>query len=108
MDSSGVEVTNRGELVRDLWNRKSKKGYLKIHVAVDVETKQILSMEGTDERVTDAEKFKDLVNGAKKVANVVGVLGDGAYDSKENFDFLEANGIRAGITEERLLRKSEG
>ena len=97
VDSSGVKVTNRGEWVRELWNRRSKKGYLKIHLAVDVKTKQILAIEVTDDRVADAEEFKDLINGAKKVANVVRVLGDGAYDSKENFDFLEANGIQAGI-----------
>ena len=30
VDSSGVKVTNRGEWVRELWNRRSKKGYLKI------------------------------------------------------------------------------
>lgn len=97
IDSSGIKVTNRGEWVRELWNRKSKRGYLKIHLAVDVETKQILAMEVTDDRVSDSEKFKDLVNGARKVAKVVRVLADGAYDSKENFDFLDASGMEAGI-----------
>lgn len=101
VDSSGIKVTNRGDWIRELWNRKSKKGYLKIHLAVDVKTKQILAMEVTDDRVGDAEKFGDLVSGARKVANVVKVLGDGAYDSKENFDILEANGIEAGIRPRR-------
>ena len=94
-------MTKRSEWVRELWNRKSKKGYLKIHLAVDVKTKQILAIEVTDDRVADAEKFEDLVNGARKVANIVRVLGDGAYDSKENFDFLEACSIQAGIRPKR-------
>lgn len=97
VDSSGIKVTNRGEWVRELWGRKSRKGYLKIHLAVDVKSKQILAMEVTDDRIADAEKLKDLVKGASTVANVVRVLGDSAYDSKENFDFLEANGIEPGI-----------
>ena len=97
VDSSGIKVTNRGDWIRELWNRRSKRGYLKIHLAVDVKTKQILALEVTDDRVGDADKFKELVNGARKVANVVRVLGDGAYDSRENFDFLEANGIEPGI-----------
>jgi hypothetical protein len=34
---------------RDKWNIR-KKGYLKIHVAVNVNTKEILSLEVTDEK----------------------------------------------------------
>jgi hypothetical protein len=35
------------QLLRDKWN--IRKGYLKIHVAVDVKSKKILSMKVTDE-----------------------------------------------------------
>ena len=34
IDSTGIKVTNRGQWLRDKWNIK-KKGYLKIHIAVD-------------------------------------------------------------------------
>ena len=34
-----------------------KKGYLKIHVAVNVKTKEILSLEVTDEKVHDDGKL---------------------------------------------------
>ena len=43
IDSTGIKVTNRGQWLRDKWDVK-KKGYLKIHIAVDVKTKKILSM----------------------------------------------------------------
>jgi Transposase DDE domain len=39
IDSTGIKVTNRGQWLRDKWNIR-KKGYLKIHVAVDVKTKR--------------------------------------------------------------------
>ena len=44
--------------MKEKWNvRNNKKGYLKIHVAVDVKTKKILSMKKvTDEHVHDSSK----------------------------------------------------
>ncbi len=43
IDSTGIKVTNRGQWMQGKWNIKNKKGYLKIHVAVNVKTKKILS-----------------------------------------------------------------
>ncbi len=51
IDSTGIKVTNRGQWMRDKWNVNNKKGYLKIHVAVDIKTKKILSIKVTDEHV---------------------------------------------------------
>ena len=41
--STGIKITNRGQWMKDKWNIK-KKGYLKIHIAVNVKSKKILSM----------------------------------------------------------------
>jgi len=43
IDSTGIKVTNRGQWIRDKWNVRTK-GYLKIHIAVNLKTKKILSM----------------------------------------------------------------
>jgi len=37
--STGIKVTNRDQWMQDKWNVKNKKGYLKIHVDVDIKTK---------------------------------------------------------------------
>src|SRR5215210_8950004 len=44
IDSTGIRVTNRGQWMSDKWGVKNKKkrGYLKIHVAVNTKTKEIL------------------------------------------------------------------
>jgi len=105
IDASGIKVTNRGDWRRDLWGGKSKRGYLKIHVAVDTKTKQILAMEVTDERTGDSKMFKPLVERASEAANVKLALADSAYDSRENFNFLEAKGIEPGI---RIKRGASG
>ncbi len=32
--------------MNDKWNVQNKKGYIKIHVAVDIKTKEIIALEG--------------------------------------------------------------
>jgi hypothetical protein len=66
-------------------------------VAVDIKTKQVVSLEVSDERTDEGKKLKSLVRGAKRRARVKKVLGDGGYDTRENFQFLAAEGIEAGI-----------
>ena len=52
LDSTGIKVTNRGKwLPRHKWN--VRKGYLKIHVAVDIKKKRIISFDVTNEEVHD-------------------------------------------------------
>jgi len=60
VDSTGIKVTNRGQWMREKWHIK-KKGYLKIHVAVNVKTKKILSMKVTDEHAHDSKMLPELV-----------------------------------------------
>jgi hypothetical protein len=43
LDSTGIKVANRGKWMRHKWH--VRKGYLKIHVAVDIKKKRILSLE---------------------------------------------------------------
>ncbi|MCX6821909.1 MAG: IS5 family transposase [Candidatus Aenigmarchaeota archaeon] len=93
VDASGIKVTNRGDWIRKKW-KKEKRGFLKIHFAVDTKKRRIISMEVTDERTGDIKKFKSLVKGSGRVKKV---LADAAYDSRDNFSFLKENGIEAGI-----------
>ena len=51
VDSTGIKVTNRGEWMREKW--KVHRGWIKVHLAVDVKTKEIVAIEVTDERVSD-------------------------------------------------------
>ena len=41
--TTGIKITNRGQLwMNKKWNLRSKKGYLKIHVPVDIKTRNFL------------------------------------------------------------------
>jgi len=91
VDSSGIKVSNRGEWIHKKW--KVKRGFIKIHIAVDTKTKQILAIEVTREDVGDGRMLKRLVDGSSSKAVLKGVVADGAYDSKSNFRMLADRGI---------------
>ena len=99
IDSTGIKVSNRGEWIRHKWH--IRKGYLKIHVAVDIRKKKILSLETTSEEVHDGQVLKRLVDRTSEKNRVKRALADGTYDSNSNFRYLSQNHIQAGIKTRR-------
>ena len=95
VDASSIKVTDRDEWMRLRWRRR--RGFLKIHITVDVKTKQIVAMEVTDERAGDGGMLRLLVEQAGVRCSVEKALADGTYDSRENFAFLEEEGIEPAI-----------
>lgn len=88
------------------WKVQNRKGYLKIHIAVDINTKEIVALEVTDdEKVHDDKMLKKLVDTVldnnkkpnKTIIKIKSLLGDGAFDSNRNFRYLEGKGIIQGI-----------
>src|SRR3989337_3593173 len=73
VDASGVKVSNRGDWMRRRW--KMRRGYLKIHIAVDVKRKTILALEVTDEKVGDGRMLQQLVEEASEKTKIVEALG---------------------------------
>ena len=107
VDSSGIKVTNSGDWIRHKW--KVKRGYLKIHLAVDSKSKQAVSMQVTEERVSDESQTKPLLEEAMSKNSVKRAYGDGAYDSRANFNFLAANRIDPAIkTRKNASQKARG
>ncbi len=96
VDSSGIKVQNGGDWIRKVW--KVKKGYLKIHFAVNIKTKQVIAMDVSSEKAHDGKRLKRLVSRAKKNGvRVKRVLADGAYDSRDNFNYLSKKDIKPVI-----------
>ena len=82
--------------MREKWHIKNKKEYLKIHVAVNVQTKKILAMRVTDEHVHDSKALPELVDEvikSDKQITIGKLFADGAYDENEIFRYLGDNGI---------------
>src|SRR4249920_924271 len=95
LDSTGIKVANRGEWIRHKWH--VRRGYLKIHVAVNIKNKKIISLEVTSEEVHDGMMLRKLIDNASANNNVKGALADGMYDSNKNFRYLSKNHIKHGI-----------
>jgi hypothetical protein len=74
-----------------------RKGYLKLHVAVDNKNNKVVSVEVTSEEVHDGKMLKKLVDNDSENNNVKDALGDGMYDSNKNFRYLSKNHIKPGI-----------
>ena len=82
-DSTGIKVTNRGEWMREKW--KIRRGWLKVHAMIDVSTNQILSLEITEEDVSDDDMFLPLLNQAEVMCGegrIEKALGDGLMIEK--------------------------
>jgi hypothetical protein len=88
VDSTGMKVTSRGDWMREK-HGVERKGWIKVHVAVDVETRRPITFEITDERITDQDMVKPLLTDIKLKDSLM----DGAYDKEEVFKFLKEKGV---------------
>ena len=89
--------------MRHKWHCKSRKGYLKIHVAVDINNNnnkiKILSLNVTTEKVHDSKVLPILMHDIIRQQNidVNTVIADGSYDNNKIFQFLSFNDIKPAI-----------
>ena len=95
VDSTGVKVRRAGGWVKRKHGKK--KRYVKLHFAVDVETKEVVAMEVSTDDVHDVKAFKGLLEGAERRRRVSELLGDGAYAARSVYEALEERGIEAVV-----------
>ena len=102
VDSTGVRVHKAGGWVERKHGKK--KRYVKIHLAVDVRTKQALALLVTTDGTHDSRAFPKLLEKAERRGKVSRVYADGAYDSSKVYRLLEEKGIEAVIKPRRNSR----
>jgi hypothetical protein len=88
VDSTGIKVTNRGDWIREKHETK-RRGWIKVHLAVDVATRKPVAFEITDEKTGDPEMVEPLLENIK----INDALMDGAYDTESVFAYLNKKGI---------------
>jgi len=94
IDSSGVRLTHQGQWRQ---HKHSRKQFVKLHVALDVKTKKVVSADYTLGHHHDTRSFPTLVKQAKQKAKIERTLADSAYDDKRNYALLRRHGIKPGI-----------
>ena len=112
IDSSGSKVDNHGEWLRKKWgdNCKSRRGWVKLHVAVNAGTHEALAVVVTREDVGDQQEFVPLVQGCLDAGiKVERALGDRIFDCKDIHNFLARQRIQPGIPPRKnASRRSRG
>jgi hypothetical protein len=106
VDSSGIKVANRSDWIRHKW--KVKRGWLKLHVAVDVKSHQIINAIVTTEETGDAIVAEHMINEILKKSKFKKLLADGAYDKSTIFDLLKANQIEPAIKTRKGATTNKG
>ena len=110
VDSTGLKQHNRGEWIRHKW--KIRRGFVKLHVMVDVDTKKILAVQVTDDRTGDSPMLIPLLDEALEVVTRTGqtqdsaagpadagccLYGDAAYASRNNMTACRDRGVDSRI-----------
>ncbi len=105
IDGSGLIPPTRGEWIRHVW--KVKRGFIRLSILVDVDTKMVLTFAITYESVGESPRLPTLLDEALEKLGmpgragtsrvVVTLMGDKAYDSRENFSHYRKCGVVAGV-----------
>lgn len=102
-DGTGVKASNRSEWYQIISGKKRK--WVKVMIAVDVRTGEILDIVVAEGASRDNALFKEKGRKIKMKA----FMGDGAFDDKEIFDYCDKNNIQPIIKVRKdASRKSRG
>lgn len=95
LDATGISVNGTNVWIDEKYKIRRKRNWVKLHLCIDAETKEIISVNVLGKRAYEGEhkEFRKIVSSAKKKVRVRRAYADGAYDSKKNFDFCRAEGI---------------
>ena len=75
IDASGLTTSKKGNYIEDKW-KKERREYLKLHIAVDVKSKQIVSFRITKGTVHDSKKFVPMIKEISKNNNITKAYAD--------------------------------
>lgn len=90
IDGTGNKVTNRGEYIRHKW--KVRRGWLKVSVAIDRYTKELLDVEVALDNITDATLAKKHLANLQEI-KIIDAAMDGAYYEQELYELLRQKNI---------------
>lgn len=92
IDSTGLKVFGEGEWKVKKHGAEKRRTWRKLHLAVDVNTHDVISAEVSLVNVGDSEAFPTLLNPLRR--KVHSVSADGAYDTKKCHEVLQIKGCK--------------
>ena len=94
IDSSGLKITERGDWLAAKWKGK-RRGWIKIHIAIDADAMNVVSLTITDGHRSDTKEFRNVLN--PTIWKAPEVQRDKGYESRSNFNYLLKNDVKATI-----------
>lgn len=91
IDSTGLKVFGEGEWKVKKHGNEKRRTWRKLHLAVDVDTHEVISAEVSLVNVRDSKVLPTLLNPLRR--KIDSVSGNGAYDTKECNKVLQRKGI---------------
>jgi hypothetical protein len=88
IDSTGLKVYGAGEWLADKHGRRAPRQYRKLHLAVDVDSGQIVGVTLTGQDVDDPSQVGPLLE--QIPGEIEQVTADGAYDGEPTYDVIAA------------------
>ena len=88
LDASGAKVYGEGEWKVKIHGRGRPRKWVKVHIAVDAETQEIIAECTTESNVADSTVAKRLLDAVP--GKIKSVLADGAYDKKSGRDAVKS------------------
>ena len=98
VDATGLGVVGQGEWAAARWHERGRRGWKKLHVAVD-ESGFILAAELTDSSVADSDQFGTLLHHIP--GQIRRITADGGYDRRCVYEAAGARGARTVIPPRR-------
>ena len=98
VDSSGFSICRFDRWFDHKWGKeKSRRQWLKAHIAVGTKTNIVTAIKITQSNVADITEFTELVDKTSEYFNVKEVSADKAYLSEKNLRHIEAGGAKPFI-----------
>ena len=91
VDSTGLKVFGEGEWKVRQHGYTKRRTWRKLHLCVNESNSEIISASLTDNTYKDNEVFKEVVEDLGSEVSKVG--GDGAYDTRECWNFCHSHGM---------------
>ncbi len=106
IDSSGLKISGEGEWKAKIHGREKRRGWIKLHIAVDPKSGELIAVDVTNEKTADCQASLSLIRKSPKTLKKV--YADGAYDRKNCRETLFNQGIEQCIPLRRGGKVREG
>jgi hypothetical protein len=102
LDASGMKVLGEGEWKVKVHGRQKRRRWVKIHIALDAKTQEIIAEVTTPSSVKDGKMTNFLLKDMK--GSVKKVIADGSYDERESREAIRQKKAKALIPPPRNAR----